>query len=103
MNPKRRTTGIRVPNHTICLSLVETLQNPVISTSALTLLPVGRGPVDKMAMFDALDKQVDVIVDDDRPLAYEVSTIVDLEGDEPVIVRKGLGWEMAVDWGAQLA
>ncbi|WP_017296791.1 L-threonylcarbamoyladenylate synthase [Nodosilinea nodulosa] len=108
MNPKRRTTGIRVPDHAICLSLVETLQNPVISTSALTLLPPstsGRSankPIDKMVMFDALEKLVDVIVDDDQPLAYEVSTILDMEGEEPLVVRQGLGWEMALAWGAQL-
>ncbi|MBE9111104.1 threonylcarbamoyl-AMP synthase [Nodosilinea sp. LEGE 07298] len=109
MNPKRRTTGIRVPDHAICLALVETLQNPVISTSALTLLPAsesGRSadkPVDKMMMFDTLEKLVDVIVDDDQPLAHEVSTILDMEGEDPLVVRQGLGWEMALDWGAQLA
>ncbi|MBE9160578.1 threonylcarbamoyl-AMP synthase [Nodosilinea sp. LEGE 06152] len=109
MSPKRRTTGIRVPDHPICLSLVEALQNPVISTSALTLLPAsnsGRAvdmPVDKMVMFDNLEKLVDVIVDDDQPLSYDVSTILDMEGDQPLVVRQGLGWEMALDWGAQLA
>lgn len=108
MNPRRRTTGIRVPDHAICLALVEALQNPVISTSALTLLPSTPGrstdkPVDKMTMFDTLEKLVDVIVDDDQPLAYGLSTILDLEGDDPLIVRQGLGWEMALDWGAQLA
>lgn len=109
MSPKRRTTGIRVPDHAICLAIVETLQNPVISTSALTLLPdpdsgrPGAKPVDKMVMFDTLEKLVDVIVDDDQPLAYEVSTILDIEGDQPLIVRQGLNWETALDWGAQLA
>lgn len=106
MNPKRRTTGIRVPDHVVCLSLVKTLQNPVISTSALTLLPAsdaGRAEsVDKMTMFDTLEKLVDIIVDDDQPLAYEVSTVLGMEGSEPLIVRKGLGWETALDWGAQL-
>ena len=108
MSPKRRTTGIRVPDHAICLAMVETLQNPVISTSALTLLPAstsGRSahkPVDKMVMFDTLGKLVDVIVDDEQPLRYDVSTILDMEGEEPLVVRQGLGWEMALDWGAQL-
>ncbi len=109
MSPKRRTTGIRVPDHAICLSLVETLQNPVISTSALTLLPAsdskrsGDKPVDKMVMFDSLEKLVDIIVDDEQPLSYEVSTILDMEGDQPLVVRQGLNCEMALDWGAQLA
>jgi tRNA threonylcarbamoyl adenosine modification protein (Sua5/YciO/YrdC/YwlC family) len=104
MSPKRRTTGIRVPNHAVCLAMVEALQNPVISTSALTLLSdssQGR-PMDKMVMFDTLEKLVDVIIDDDQPLSYEVSTILDMEGEEPRIIRQGLGWEVAVDWGATL-
>ena len=105
MDPKRRATGIRVPDHAICLAMVEALKNPVISTSALTLLPnadAGQA-VDKMTMFDALEPLVDVIIDDDQPLAYEVSTILDMEGDEPLIVRQGSNWKMAMDWGAQLA
>ncbi|MEA5452993.1 L-threonylcarbamoyladenylate synthase [Leptolyngbya sp. CCNP1308] len=103
MNPKRRTTGIRVPDHALCLALVETLQNPIISTSALTLLPEatkGRS-MDKMTMFDTLEKLVDIVIDDDRPLGYEVSTILDMEGENPLMIRKGLGWETALDWGAQ--
>ena len=104
MNPKRRTTGIRVPDHAVCLALMEALQNPVISTSALTLLPEAEKDhsVDKMAMFDTLEKLVDVIVDDDQPLTYEVSTILDMEGEIPLILRQGLGWEVALDWGAQV-
>ncbi|NMF83679.1 L-threonylcarbamoyladenylate synthase [Nodosilinea sp. P-1105] len=105
MNPKRRTTGIRVPDSPICLALVQTLRNPVISTSALTLVPEGngKGPVQKMEVFDHLEKLVDLIIDDDLPLVYEVSTILDMSQDEPVVVRQGQGWEMAVDWGATLA
>ncbi|WOD39325.1 L-threonylcarbamoyladenylate synthase [Nodosilinea sp. E11] len=104
MSPKRRTTGIRVPNSAICLALVETLQNPVISTSALTLLPDSEtGQIaDKMVMFDALEQFVDIIVDDDQPLAHDVSTILDMEGEEPLMIRQGLGWQKALDWGAQL-
>lgn len=107
MNPKRRTTGIRVPNNTICLTLIETLGNPVISTSALSLLPSpspkqGARLIDKAEMFDVLDKLVDVIIEDDQPMAYEVSTILDVSADEPLMIRQGLGWELAADWGAQL-
>ncbi|MBE9139258.1 threonylcarbamoyl-AMP synthase [Nodosilinea sp. LEGE 07088] len=103
MNPKRRTTGIRVPDHRVCLALIEALQNPVISTSALTLLPeVETGQaIDKMVMFDTLEKQVDIIVDDGQPLGYDVSTILDMEGEAPLVVRKGLGLKAALEQGAQ--
>lgn len=106
MNPKRRTTGIRVPNNTICLTLIETLGNPIISTSALSLLPSpspkqGSRLIDKAEMFDALDKLVDIVIEDDQPMTYEVSTILDVSDEDPVIIRQGLGWELAADWGAQ--
>jgi tRNA threonylcarbamoyl adenosine modification protein (Sua5/YciO/YrdC/YwlC family) len=105
MSPKRRTTGIRVPDSPICMALMEALDNPVISTSALTLVAGGRDqrPVQKMDVFDSLEKQVDLIIDDDLPLTYDVSTIVDVSGTNPQVVRQGLGWEMARDWGAELA
>ncbi len=102
MNPKRHTTGIRVPNHGICLALMEALGNPVISTSALTLAP-GSETMDKAELFDVLQNLVDIIVDDDQPLTYQVSTILDMGQDQPLIVRQGLDWEIAQDWGAEIA
>ncbi|NJL48648.1 MAG: threonylcarbamoyl-AMP synthase [Leptolyngbyaceae cyanobacterium SM2_5_2] len=107
MAPKRKTTGIRVPDNAVCLALLEALGNPIVSTSALSLMadPLGHNhhqPIDQATLFDALEKQVDIIVDDDQPMTYEVSTILDLTDEAPVIVRQGLGWELACDWGAQL-
>lgn len=105
MNPKRRTTGIRVPDQAISLALIEELQHPVISTSALTVVqPNGSNNgrrLDKIELFDALEKQVDIIVDDERPLSFEVSTILDLSEEQPLLIRQGLGWEAAIAWGAQ--
>ncbi|NEP04243.1 MAG: threonylcarbamoyl-AMP synthase, partial [Okeania sp. SIO4D6] len=47
MSPKRKTTGIRVPDNQSCLSLLETLANPIISTSAhITSDAEGMAPVD---------------------------------------------------------
>ncbi|HIK45566.1 MAG TPA: threonylcarbamoyl-AMP synthase [Leptolyngbyaceae cyanobacterium M65_K2018_010] len=107
MNPKRRTTGIRVPDHTICLALLEALGNPIISTSALSLVPAfpdrnSSRRLEKADLFDALEKLVDLMIEDDQPLTYEVSTIIDVTEVEPIILRQGLGWETACDWGAQL-
>jgi tRNA threonylcarbamoyl adenosine modification protein (Sua5/YciO/YrdC/YwlC family) len=107
MNPKRKTTGIRVPDSPICLALIETLGHPVVSTSALTLAP-GAGQstkltIQKPALFDALEKLVDIIIDDDRPLTYDVSTILDVTEVEPVIIRQGLGWQDTLEWGVQPA
>ncbi|KYC39889.1 threonylcarbamoyl-AMP synthase [Scytonema hofmannii PCC 7110] len=104
-NPKRKTTGIRVPNHTVCLALLTALENPIISTSAHVppdddvddeLLEVKTDPfLSRVEMFDRLDKLVDVIVDTGEEPTYEVSTILDLTGEQAVLTRLGLGWEKA--------
>lgn len=107
MNPKRKTTGIRVPDNSICLALIQALGNPIISTSALTLAPGAGGAakltIQKPSFFDALEKLVDIIVDDDQPLTYDVSTILDVSDEEPVMLRQGLGWQQAIDRGVQAA
>ena len=98
MNPKRKTTGIRVPDHVISQALLQSLGNPIISTSATTAAQTET----KMAqadLFDQLDKLVDLIIDDDRTsVGYQMSTILDLTETEPQVVRQGLGWEAIADW-----
>ncbi|KPQ36138.1 MAG: tRNA threonylcarbamoyl adenosine modification protein, Sua5/YciO/YrdC/YwlC family [Phormidesmis priestleyi Ana] len=106
LNPKRRTTGIRVPKSPICNALLESLGNPVISTSALSVVRNSTEDdieaLSKADLFDRMDKQVDVILDSDTELRYQVSTILDLTGNSPVVTRKGLGWQEAIEWGAEL-
>lgn len=105
MSPKRRTTGIRVPNSTICIALIDTLANPIVSTSALSIL--GGSGVEvpsKAELFDAVGPKVDLIIDSDQAMGYHLSTIIDLvEGDAPRIQRPGLGWETAVALGVEPA
>jgi tRNA threonylcarbamoyl adenosine modification protein (Sua5/YciO/YrdC/YwlC family) len=96
MNPKRKTTGIRVPDHQICQSLLQALGNPIISSSAHSLDEEGNPltlDLEKAKLFDSLEKHVDIIIDDSSELGFEVSTILDLTTDEPAIVRQGLGWD----------
>ena len=104
-NPKRKTTGIRVPNHTVCLALLNALGNPIISTSAhLVQDEIGAKSVEtetnisRVELFDCLDELVDLIVDSGSEPGYQVSTVLDLTGDEPIVVRRGLGWEEAAAW-----
>ncbi|OKH24005.1 L-threonylcarbamoyladenylate synthase [Chroogloeocystis siderophila] len=104
-HPKRKTTGIRVPDHAVSQALLNALENPIISTSAhLPQDENGRSSsqseanISKVELFDRLDKLVDVIVDDGSELGYQVSTILDFTENEPAIARKGLGWEEAVAW-----
>ncbi|NJK74041.1 MAG: threonylcarbamoyl-AMP synthase [Microcoleus sp. SU_5_6] len=110
MNPKRKTTGIRVPDRPICFTLVEALGNPIISTSAhITADYEGEAPLvvakaanfGKAELFDCLEKLVDVIVDDGSDPGDRVSTILDLTESEPSVVRRGLGWEAVASWEMQ--
>lgn len=89
IHEKRRTIGIRVPNHKIVQALLAALGEPLM-TSSLTL-PEQLDPlysVDELA--DALEPQVDIFVDG-GPCGYEQTTLLDLSGDSPVLVRQGKG------------
>lgn len=98
MAPKRKTTGIRVPDNAICMALIETLGNPIISTSATTPFTPTDTRVSQVELFDQFDRLVDIIIDDDQPVGYEYSTIIDMTSNIPMIVRKGLEWDKAVNW-----
>jgi tRNA threonylcarbamoyl adenosine modification protein (Sua5/YciO/YrdC/YwlC family) len=101
-NPKRKTTGIRVPDRPVCLALLEALGNPIISTSARPIdeegNPASANSIEQAELFDKFDNLVDVIVDDSSEPGYQESTILDLTGSEPIVVRRGLGWEEIEDW-----
>ena len=101
MSPKRKTSGIRVPDHSVCQALLDALGNPIISTSAHLPDEDGDTPtvgLERAKLFDALDGLVDIIVDNGLEPGFQVSTILDLTGWEPLIVRQGLGWEAAETW-----
>lgn len=104
MNPKRRTTGIRVPDHAVSQALLETLGNPIISTSAhvfddgAPLSPKVSLNPSRAELFDCLDRMVDVIVDNGEEPGYQMSTILDMTDEEPIVVRRGLGWEAVETW-----
>ncbi len=92
MNPKRKTVGIRVPNHPICQALLQSLGNPIISTSANWQQDeVYPDYITKPELFDYFDKTVDLCIDDGLPLTYQTSSIIDLSAEAPIVVRAGLG------------
>ncbi len=101
MSPKRKTTGIRVPDHRICQDLLRALGNPIISTSAHLSDEEAEFPtmeIEKAKLFDSLENSVDIIIDNGMEPGFEVSTIIDFTTDEPTIVRQGLGWEEVENW-----
>ena len=100
-DPKRKTTGIRVPKQPLCQILLESLGNPIISASAHVRDEDGYQPtlgVEKARLFDHLDKLVDIIIDDGSEPGIEGSTILDMTIDPPEVIREGLGYAEAVAW-----
>jgi tRNA threonylcarbamoyl adenosine modification protein (Sua5/YciO/YrdC/YwlC family) len=83
---KQKTVGIRVPNDTVAQALLQELGSPIVSTSAMIDGQVLNDPDE----LDARFPQVDVFVDAGWG-GIEPSTIVDLTGSEPVVLREGAG------------
>ncbi len=88
MLTKRKTAGIRVPDHNICIELVNGLGNPVISTSAK--LATGEILNEPSLIHDYLQHQLDVVIDG-GPVPGRPSSVISLIQDEPEVIRKGLG------------
>jgi tRNA threonylcarbamoyl adenosine modification protein (Sua5/YciO/YrdC/YwlC family) len=83
---KRKTVGIRVPDHPVALALARGLGSPVASTSASLDGEILIDPREIEERFRELD-----LVLDAEGVGLTPSTIVDLSGDEPVLVRQGAG------------
>lgn len=85
---KRKTVGIRVPDHPVCLALVGQLGRPILSTSANA---TGAEPLnDPAEIRDALGKQIDVILDA-GVLPRVPSTVISLADDRVTVLREGAG------------
>jgi len=88
MLTKRKTAGIRMPDHPICLELVEMLGNPIITTSAT--MPDGTNFFDPSLIHDFFHPRIDVVIDG-GPVPGHPSSVISLINDTPEIIRKGRG------------
>jgi tRNA threonylcarbamoyl adenosine modification protein (Sua5/YciO/YrdC/YwlC family) len=88
-HPSRRTIGLRVPEHKMLQDLLDVFGQPLLST---TLIPPGETePLnDPEEIRERFRGQVEVVVDAGA-CPMEPTTVVDLTGDEPVLVRLGRG------------
>ncbi len=82
MLTKRKTVGIRVPENNICLSIVETLGRPIISTSALI--------EDPSLIQDTYSSYLEIVIDG-GPLYPSPSSVISLMNDIPEVIREGKG------------
>lgn len=88
MVTRQKTVGIRVPDSPIAMALVKALGRPLVSTSATT--PDGEVLIDPSDIQDLLGHGLDIIIDGGYQLD-EPSTVLDLTGDEAVVLRMGKG------------
>ncbi len=88
MLTKRKTAGIRVPDHQICLELVKGLGNPIITTSAT--MPGGSIVNDASLIHDVFRNRIDLVIDGDF-VPGKPSSVISLIHDIPEVIRKGAG------------
>ncbi len=89
LNDKKKTIGLRIPEHKIALALLAELGEPLLTTS-LILPGEEFAESDPEEMRARLEKQVDLIMHG-GVIGEAPTTVVDLSEDEPVIVREGRG------------
>ncbi|MCP5241936.1 MAG: threonylcarbamoyl-AMP synthase [Burkholderiales bacterium] len=88
-HPKRYTIGLRIPDHPVALALLEEMDEPLLSSTLIL-------PGDELPMNDAenirerLEHQVDLVMDAGS-CGLEMTTVIDLTDDIPVLVRTGKG------------
>lgn len=87
---KKRTLGIRVPDNTICRSIVDKLERPIISTSIRDEDEVIEYTTDPELIFEKYENLVDLVVDGGFG-KNEASTVVDLSQGNVEIIRQGIG------------
>lgn len=88
-HPKRSTIGIRVPDHPVALALLEELGEPM--SSSTLILPDEVWPLNDAEMIrELLEKKVDAVIDGGAA-GSDFTTVIDLTGDKPVLLRQGMG------------
>ena len=87
---KRKTVGIRVPDNSIALALVNALGNPIVSTSIRDEDDIIEYTTDPELILEKWNNLVDLVIDGGYG-GNEASTIIDLSDESPKVVREGKG------------
>ncbi|TNC26951.1 L-threonylcarbamoyladenylate synthase [Amycolatopsis alkalitolerans] len=89
LHPKKKTVGVRIPDHVVAQALLAELGEPMLSSTLL--LPDHEEPLTQgWEIKDELDNVLDAVIDS-GDCGTEPTTVVDFSDDEPVIVRRGAG------------
>jgi tRNA threonylcarbamoyl adenosine modification protein (Sua5/YciO/YrdC/YwlC family) len=89
MHPKRKTIGVRIPGHAVANALLADLGEPLLSaTLSLPSQPVPLADAGEIR--ERLEHQLDLVIDAGAS-GMEPSTVIDLTGETPLVIRKGSG------------
>jgi tRNA threonylcarbamoyl adenosine modification protein (Sua5/YciO/YrdC/YwlC family) len=89
LHPRKKTVGVRIPEHPVVRALLAELGEPLLSSTLI--LPGDDAPMTQgWDIKERLDHAVDAVIDSGE-CGTEPTTVVDLSGDEPEIVRRGAG------------
>ncbi len=89
LHPKRKTIGLRIPDHPLVLALLAELNEPLL-TSTLILPDESEPLSDAETIRERLEKRVDLVIDA-GPCGIEMTTVVNLSGGQPELIRAGKG------------
>lgn len=89
LHPKRRTIGIRIPEHPVAQALLAELGEPLLSSTLI--LPGEDAPLDDPQVIrERLEKVIELVIDSGS-CGTQPTTVVDLTGEAPKILREGKG------------
>ena len=89
MHPKKKTIGLRIPSNPICQMLLKELGEPLLTSTLI--LPNHEDPLDDPYDIEmALSNRVDVFIDGGLGI-LNTTSIIDLSGDHPEVIRRGVG------------
>lgn len=90
LNASKKTVGIRIPDNNIPREIVKELENPIITTSIHDDDDILEYSTDPELIFEKYEGLVDAVIDGGYGKIV-ASTVIDYTGNEPLIVREGLG------------
>ncbi len=89
MHPKKKTVGVRIPDHVVDCAILEELGEPIL-TSTLILPGESEARTLGWEIKEELDHQVDLVIDAGEVID-QPTTVIDWSGDQPEVVREGAG------------
>ena len=87
---KKKTVGIRIPDHKVPIQIVELLGHPIMTTSIHSSDEIIDYQTDPELIYERFHKLVDIVIDSGH-CGNIPSTVIDCTGDEMVVVREGKG------------